>query len=193
MKKRQGDPFMPPEEYGRSLTGMMLNILVRDMDKAVEFHRKVLDVDVVYSDPDITIVAWQGQQWLIHSDHTYDKHPMYQRIQGVLVRGVGAEFRLHGRDPDEAESAARALGFQAADDAVSAVQAMAESLRTVSAERIQVELDKLVCGAHIGKGYIYSAMGFSLFVEMLNLWAGKKRKHRVVQLNQPTMPEETTG
>lgn len=110
MKKRQGDPFMPPEEYGRSLTGFMLNILVRDMDKAVAFHRRVLAVDFVYNDPDIAIAAWRGQQWMIHSDHAYDKHPMTGHMAGVSVRGVGAEFRLHGRDPDKAEKAARALG-----------------------------------------------------------------------------------
>ena len=111
MKKRQGDPFMPPDEYGRSLTGFMLNILVKDMDKAVEFHKKVLNVNVVYSDPDITIVSWQGQQWLIHADHTYDKHAMYGHVQGVQIRGVGAEFRLHGRNPDEAEAEAKKLGY----------------------------------------------------------------------------------
>ena len=93
----------------------MLNILVRDMDRAVQFHREVLGVDVVYSDPDITIVAWQGQQWMIHSDHTYDKHPLTGYMAGVDVRGVGAEFRLHGRDPDEAEAAARALGCEILD------------------------------------------------------------------------------
>jgi len=117
MKKRVGDPFMPPDEYGRSLTGFMLNILVRDMDKAVQFHLEVLGVDIIYSDPDITIVAWQGQQWMIHTDHTYDKHPLYGHIAGVDVRGVGAEFRLHGRDPDEAETAAQKLGCTILDGA----------------------------------------------------------------------------
>ena len=113
--KRTGDPFMPPPEYGRSLTGFMLNILVQDMEKAVEFHREVLGVEIIYTDPDITIVAWQGQQWMIHSDHTYDKHPLYQRVHSVTVRGIGAEFRLHGRSPDEAETAARALGYMILD------------------------------------------------------------------------------
>jgi predicted tellurium resistance membrane protein TerC len=31
------------------------------------------------------------------------------------------------------------------------------------------------CGFHIPKGYLYFAMGFSLFVEMLNLRAGRVR------------------
>ncbi|MBX2821846.1 MAG: TerC family protein [Rhodothermaceae bacterium] len=37
---------------------------------------------------------------------------------------------------------------------------------------------------HIPKGYIYSAMGFSVFVEMLNLRL-KKKKANPVKLNQP--------
>jgi catechol 2,3-dioxygenase-like lactoylglutathione lyase family enzyme len=115
MKKSEQTPFQPPAEYGRSLTGFMLNILVQDMDKAVEFHQQVLGVETIYSDPDITIVAWQGQQWMIHADHTYDKHPLYGRIQGVSLRGIGAEFRLHGRNPDEAAAIARSLGYEILD------------------------------------------------------------------------------
>ena len=38
---------------------------------------------------------------------------------------------------------------------------------------------------HIPKGYIYSAMGFSVFVEMLNLRLRKPKKEDVVKLNQP--------
>ena len=119
MKKRVGNPFMPPDEYGKSLSGFMLNILVRDMERAVQFHVEVLDVDVIYSDPDITIVSWQGQQWMIHSDHTYDKHPLPGYVAANVGpdgrRGAGAEFRLHGRDPDEAAAAALELGCTVLD------------------------------------------------------------------------------
>ena len=116
MKKRVGPPFMPPEEYGRALTGFMINIQVRDMDKAMEFHREVLNVDVIYSDPDISIVSWQGHQWMVHSDHTYDKHPLTSYIAGeTSKRGLGAEFRLHGLDPDKAATAAEAIGCQILD------------------------------------------------------------------------------
>jgi predicted tellurium resistance membrane protein TerC len=34
--------------------------------------------------------------------------------------------------------------------------------------------------AHVPKGYIYFAMGFSAAVEVLNLWAKKREKQRVV-------------
>lgn len=43
-------------------------------------------------------------------------------------------------------------------------------------------------GQHIPKGYIYSAMGFSLIVEMLNLRSTrKKRKEKPVHLHQPRL------
>jgi predicted tellurium resistance membrane protein TerC len=45
-------------------------------------------------------------------------------------------------------------------------------------------------GQHISKGYIYSAMAFSLFVESLNLRAQKKRAP--VVLHHPYAPESTT-
>ncbi len=115
MKKRIGDPFMPPDEFGRALTGFQINLQVQDMDKAMEFHREVLGVTVIYSDPDISIVRWEGHQWMIHSDHTYDKHPLSKYVGGVTVRGLGAEFRVHGRNPDEAEAKARELGYKILD------------------------------------------------------------------------------
>ncbi len=43
---------------------------------------------------------------------------------------------------------------------------------------------------HISKGYIYFAMGFSVFVEMLNLRVRKVREP--VKLNRPYVPEEVT-
>jgi predicted tellurium resistance membrane protein TerC len=42
--------------------------------------------------------------------------------------------------------------------------------------------------AHIGKGYIYFAMGFSLFVEMLNIRV--RRVHTPVHLHSPQPPRE---
>ena len=38
---------------------------------------------------------------------------------------------------------------------------------------------------HIPKGYIYFAMAFSVFVEMINLRAAAKRKGQPVKLHQP--------
>ncbi len=43
---------------------------------------------------------------------------------------------------------------------------------------------------HVPKEYIYFAMGFSVFVELLNLRAGRKVVKQPVQLHQPYAPKE---
>ncbi len=46
---------------------------------------------------------------------------------------------------------------------------------------------------HIPKGYIYFAMGFSVFVEMLNLRARAPKGQEPVELHQPYAPAETSA
>lgn len=111
MKLRTGEPWMPAPAYGRSLRGLSLNLLVRDIETTVPFHREVLAAEVIYSDPDFAVFRHGEAEWMLHADHTYQQHPLHTTLASGAVRGVGAELRLHGRDPDEAEAAARRLGF----------------------------------------------------------------------------------
>ena len=111
MKKRTGDPFMPAPAYGASLSGLGVNLLVRDIGRAVRFAREVLGADVVYADPDFAVLRHGQAEWMLHADHTYIDHPLYGSLAAGDARGIGAELRLHGRDPDAAEAAARAHGF----------------------------------------------------------------------------------
>ena len=111
MKLRVGDPWMPASEYSRTLKGLTLNILVQEIEPALRFAREVLGVAVVYSDPDFAVLSGYGAEWMLHADHTYDKHPMGNTILNDAVRGAGAEFRLHGCDPEAAEEAAKKGGY----------------------------------------------------------------------------------
>src|SRR5690606_3500802 len=55
MAKKRGEdqvPFMPAPDYGRSLQGLSVNLLVRDIARAVTFQRDVLGVACIYADPD---------------------------------------------------------------------------------------------------------------------------------------------
>ncbi len=117
MKKRPDNktPFMASDDFGRSLKGFTLNILVSDMQRAVVFVRHVLEAEFVYDDPDIAIAVKDGFQWLIHSDHTYDKHSLLKHISSAAFRGAGAEFRLHNGDPDLAAQRAINHGFTVFD------------------------------------------------------------------------------
>ncbi|MGQ4806882.1 hypothetical protein NKDENANG_00219 [Candidatus Entotheonellaceae bacterium PAL068K] len=111
MKLRTGEPWMPAPDYGRLLRGLTLNLLVRDVAAALSFHRDVLSAEVIYSDPDFAVLRHGGVEWMLHADHTYLDHPLHESLGSDRTRGIGAELRLHGCDPDQAEAAARRLGF----------------------------------------------------------------------------------
>jgi catechol 2,3-dioxygenase-like lactoylglutathione lyase family enzyme len=111
MKLRTGQPWMPAPDYSRSLSALTINLLVRDIEKALVFQREVLGATVVYSDPDFAVLRGHSGEWMLHADHTYQGHPMEGFLAEVGQRGAGVELRLHGRDPDEAEAAARRLGL----------------------------------------------------------------------------------
>lgn len=109
MKRSTRTPWMAPADYGRSLEGLTINLLVRDVEAVLPFHREVLDAEEVYSDPDFAVLRRGAAEWMLHADHTYSDHPLHGSLTGDLARGIGAELRLHGRDPDAAEAAARRL------------------------------------------------------------------------------------
>ncbi len=112
MKLRTGEAWTAADKYGQSLKGLTVNLLVRDIDNALVFQREVLDATLVYNDPDIAVLKGFGAEWMLHADHTYDEHAMQKVITRVDQRGAGLELRLHGCDPDQAEAAARRLGFE---------------------------------------------------------------------------------
>jgi len=88
-----------------------VNLLVRDIEVAVAFERQVLGANVVYSDADFAGLRFGEAEWMLHAGHTYQDHPLHGSLGGEIVRGIGAELRLHGCDPDAAEAAAREDGY----------------------------------------------------------------------------------
>lgn len=109
-KTRTGDPWMPAPAYGRSLNGLGVNLLVADIAASVAFAKAVLGADAVYADPDFAVLRLDGMEWMLHADHTYDRHPLRGLVSGLVGRGAGVELRLHGVDPDAVERRARAAG-----------------------------------------------------------------------------------
>jgi len=110
MKARTGEPWMPADQYGRSLTGFGVNLLVRDVARSVAFQTGVLGVELVYADADFAVLGQAGRQWMLHADHTYGDHPLLALTGDGAIRGAGIELRLYGIDPDAAEARARARG-----------------------------------------------------------------------------------
>jgi len=115
MKSRTGEPWMPAPDYGRSLRGFGVNLLVENVARAVAFQIEVLGLEVVYQDGDIAVIRHRdaggsSHEWMLHADHTYDDHPLLGLTGDGALRGAGAELRLYDHDPDAAEARARARG-----------------------------------------------------------------------------------
>lgn len=110
MLKRTQEPWMPADEYGRSLPKFSINLISANLRRAIPFYREVLGAKIVFSDPDFVALELNGTAFMIHADHTYDRHPWYPRLVANVVRGLGAEIRLFGVDPDAVEARARASG-----------------------------------------------------------------------------------
>lgn len=109
-KKRQGEPWMPADEYGRALPAFTINLIVRDIPRSVAFYREVMGAEQRYMDADFAALVVHGVECMLHADHTYDSHPWYPRLTGNERRGLGAELRLFGVDPDAIEARARERG-----------------------------------------------------------------------------------
>ncbi len=112
MKKRQGEPWIPAAAYGHLLPAFTVNLLVRDIDAALPFYRDVLAATVHYADPDFAAVRVGGAEIMLHADHSYDAHPWYDALKSGTQRGLGAELRLLGLDPDHVARRAAAGRFR---------------------------------------------------------------------------------
>jgi uncharacterized glyoxalase superfamily protein PhnB len=111
-KKRVGDAWIPANEYGRAMPKFSLNLLVREVERSLPFYRDILGATVRYADQDFAALNLQGVDFMLHSDHTYDHHPLFERLKAPGPRGTGAELRAMGIDPDAAERRAKAAGVK---------------------------------------------------------------------------------
>ena len=108
---------MSAPDYGRSLSGLTVNLLVADVAVAVAFQTRVLGASVRYQDADFAVLYGYDAEWMLHADHTYHDHPMIGAVAGLEARGGGVERRLPGCDPDRAEAAARSHDYLVLDGA----------------------------------------------------------------------------
>ena len=101
---------MSADSYGRQLPQFCVNLIVRDVPRSMTFYSTVLDASVHYFDADFTALRVLGQEFMLHADHAYDGHPWYGSLSGDNNRGLGAEMRIFGMDPDAVEARAREAG-----------------------------------------------------------------------------------
>lgn len=105
--KRTSEPWMPADEFGRSLKGAGFNLIVTDVARSAAFARDVLGAKILYEDQDFAAIEGSGATWMLHAPHTYDDHPLSGIFKGTDTPGAGIELRLYEVNPDRAEKAAR--------------------------------------------------------------------------------------
>lgn len=93
-------------DFGRSLSGIGLNILVKDVPGLCSFLGDVFDVQVHRQSADFAIVTYHGQVFQLHADSTYHSHPLPSLLPENGARGGGIELRLYDTDPDNAAALA---------------------------------------------------------------------------------------
>ena len=102
---------MSAADYGRTLSGLSVNLIVRDVARSIPFYTGVLDLRLLYSDEDFAALEREGVRLQLHADHTYARMPWATRLRDDPKRGLGAEIRILGIEPDAAEKRARDAGF----------------------------------------------------------------------------------
>jgi len=97
-------------EFGASLSGIGLNILVRDVPAEVAFLEAVFAMKGHQVTTDFAILTYHDQVMQLHVDSTYHSNPLLSLLPEAGARGGGAELRLYQTDPDEAAAKAKAYG-----------------------------------------------------------------------------------
>lgn len=97
-------------DFGRSLSGLGLNLLVRDVPKHAGFLVEVFEMQAHRVSKDFAIIAYHGQLLQLHADGTYHANPLPSLLPEAGPRGSGAELRLFETDPDKAAARAEDAG-----------------------------------------------------------------------------------
>ena len=88
---------MSAADYGRTLVGLTLNLLVRDVATSLPFYTEVLGFRDLHHDPDFAALEREGVRLMLHADHTYAAQPWAPRLAERGKRGFGAEIRCLAR------------------------------------------------------------------------------------------------
>lgn len=96
------------DDFGRSLTGLGVNLLTRDVRALAAFLTDVFGLTAHRLSDDFAVIAHGDAVFQLHSDGTYHANPLPQLIPENPPRGGGAQFYLFGIDPDAAVAKAEA-------------------------------------------------------------------------------------
>ena len=75
------------DEFSRSLSGVGVNILVKDVRRTVSFLERVFTLKCHQVSNDFAIVSRDNHVFQLHADHTYHSHPMINLVPENPPRG----------------------------------------------------------------------------------------------------------
>jgi catechol 2,3-dioxygenase-like lactoylglutathione lyase family enzyme len=104
-------PALDAADYGRSLTGLGVNLVVRDLTRSLIFAEVVLGAEPLHVTEKFAALRLMGADYMLHTDDTFRANPLAGLIAAGDPRGLGVELRAYGVDPGKAENRARAHGF----------------------------------------------------------------------------------
>lgn len=96
------------DAFGKSLSGLGVNLLVKDVRRLAGFLTTVLEARAHRLTEDFAIMTYHGDVFQLHADHTYHSHPLPSLLPESGARGAGIEIRLYETDPDRAVERAAA-------------------------------------------------------------------------------------
>ena len=98
------------EAFGRSLTGLGVNLLSPDVGRLARFLTEVFGLTAHRVSEDFAIVRHGQMMMQLHADATYGAHPLLGLVPETPPRGSGLQLYLFGIDPDAAIARAEARG-----------------------------------------------------------------------------------
>jgi catechol 2,3-dioxygenase-like lactoylglutathione lyase family enzyme len=105
------DTPISADAYGKSLSGLGFNLIVKDVTKSIAFAEQVLQAKVFFRTPTFAAMKLNGHDFMFHGDETYRNNPLSGSLAAAEARGLGVELRVYGCVPDPAEARARAGGW----------------------------------------------------------------------------------
>ncbi len=99
------------DEFGKSLRGIGVNILVRDVQAQCSMLETVFGMTAHQVTADFAILRYGDAVFQLHADGTYASHPYLELLPENPPRGAGVELHLYDTDPDQAAARAEAAGM----------------------------------------------------------------------------------
>ena len=101
---------VPAEDFGRSLTGIGVNLLTPNVRTLAGFLKDVFGLPAYQLTDDFAIIRHGQMLMQLHSDGTYHSPPPLGLVPETPPRGAGMQLYLLGIDPDSAIARAEAAG-----------------------------------------------------------------------------------